>query len=274
MKKKIHEYKKVTNWFEYTTPEEVIELQYEGFKGLKSLRCTKNHKIYTTNRGYVEAQFLTLKDDIVIDGPGLCPICNKEFSNKPALCTHFGSHNVPLEKKQQQALTMTKSKNHNNPAARKLSSDRMKKSNPMYNQAHVDKAKESNKLTWENTSEEDKIRRITIFQNAPKRGVRKGPSSLEKRIISLNIPNLIYTGNGETWLKSGARYLNPDFSVKGKSKVVEVGDIEYWHTLEDVKERVVLFKNIGIDCLYYTSEQLKTLTDSELFNQIEEFING
>ena len=53
----------VINKFEYEVDEELIELELDN--GQKII-CTKDHKIYTKNRGYVEAQDLT-QEDILMD---------------------------------------------------------------------------------------------------------------------------------------------------------------------------------------------------------------
>lgn len=51
---------KVINLFEYEINEEIIELEFKNF----IIRCTKDHKFLTNNRGWVEAQYLTEEDDI------------------------------------------------------------------------------------------------------------------------------------------------------------------------------------------------------------------
>lgn len=45
----------------YNVEEEILELWF----GEIVIRCTKDHKFLTTNRGWVEAQYLTEKDDIL-----------------------------------------------------------------------------------------------------------------------------------------------------------------------------------------------------------------
>jgi DNA polymerase-3 subunit alpha len=52
----------VINVFEYNVDEEIIEIECEN--GV-IVRCTKDHKFLTKNRGFVEAQYLTEEDDIV-----------------------------------------------------------------------------------------------------------------------------------------------------------------------------------------------------------------
>jgi DNA polymerase III alpha subunit (gram-positive type) len=49
----------VTNIFEYNINEDIIELEFESNK---IIRCTKDHKFLTKNRGWIEAQFLNEND--------------------------------------------------------------------------------------------------------------------------------------------------------------------------------------------------------------------
>lgn len=56
----------VSNIFEYDCNEEIVELEFEAGK---KVRCTKDHRFYTTNRGWVEADLLTENDDVVYIGP-------------------------------------------------------------------------------------------------------------------------------------------------------------------------------------------------------------
>ena len=60
--KKIFEWKKIINYFD-KGKKEIIELELEDGSILK---CTPEHKIYTNNRGWVEANFLLPEDDIVV----------------------------------------------------------------------------------------------------------------------------------------------------------------------------------------------------------------
>lgn len=52
----------IVNKFVYEIDEEIVELELENGKIIK---CTKDHKILTSNRGWVAAQFLNENDDIV-----------------------------------------------------------------------------------------------------------------------------------------------------------------------------------------------------------------
>lgn len=61
------EFKTILNYFRNKVQEELIELEIlaEDNK-IHKIKCTKNHKIYTENRGYVEANLLTENDKILI----------------------------------------------------------------------------------------------------------------------------------------------------------------------------------------------------------------
>lgn len=60
------ELKPVVNWFENTIAEKMIELTIETDSGeIKTIKCTRNHRFYTKNRGWVESQDLTEADDLV-----------------------------------------------------------------------------------------------------------------------------------------------------------------------------------------------------------------
>lgn len=275
LKTKKFEFKKIVNWFEYEAPEELIELEYEAADGYtKTLRCTSNHKIYTTNRGYIVAGELTMDDDVVIDAPAICEKCEKEFKTEKSMRDHRGSHKVPYEVKRKQAQAMIESPNRNNAKARRLSSERMTRNNPSFNKETVLKQKIGRKKWWDNLPTTEQNRRITIFQNAPIHGVRKGPTRLETRLINLKIPELVFTGDGKFWLSSNGKRMNPDFKVKNKRKVVEVGDIEYWHTMQDINERINNYDNIEFECLYFTNRELDVLSDKQLVTKIKDFING
>ena len=60
------EWKQITNWFANEVTSPMIELTIQRENGdIKTLKCTLNHKIYTSNRGWVSANDLTEDDDIV-----------------------------------------------------------------------------------------------------------------------------------------------------------------------------------------------------------------
>ena len=63
------EFQPVENWFKnYGANSKMIRLEFLDDQGnLKFLECTEDHKIYTKNRGYVQAKELTFQDDLLID---------------------------------------------------------------------------------------------------------------------------------------------------------------------------------------------------------------
>ena len=61
------EYKPIQNYNEFISPC-LLELFILGEDGqIHTIKCTPNHKIYTLNRGYVEAKNIVESDDILID---------------------------------------------------------------------------------------------------------------------------------------------------------------------------------------------------------------
>jgi intein/homing endonuclease len=54
--------RQVINVLEYDIEEELVELTFEDGRIIK---CTKDHKFLTNNRGYVSADELTDEDDVV-----------------------------------------------------------------------------------------------------------------------------------------------------------------------------------------------------------------
>ena len=61
------EYKKVLNTFKIPNSKKLLKLTILDDNGFEhSIKCTPEHKIYTHNRGFVEAQFLTCDDQIEI----------------------------------------------------------------------------------------------------------------------------------------------------------------------------------------------------------------
>jgi DNA polymerase-3 subunit alpha len=53
---------KVLEVFRYQVDEDILELEFDDGRKVK---CTKDHKFLTKNRGWVEAQHLTDDDDLV-----------------------------------------------------------------------------------------------------------------------------------------------------------------------------------------------------------------
>ena len=82
------EFARILDYFEYDAPPELIRITYELNGRPKTLCCTLNHKIFTHNRGYVEAQHLTLEDDVMIEEVFVCKCCNKVWPSANSLSGH------------------------------------------------------------------------------------------------------------------------------------------------------------------------------------------
>lgn len=60
------EYKPVIGWYENPVITPLMELEIQlGSGEIKVIKCTKDHKFFTTNRGWVAAEDLTDEDDLV-----------------------------------------------------------------------------------------------------------------------------------------------------------------------------------------------------------------
>lgn len=59
------EYQPITGWFENPVMTPLMELTIQTSKGIKTIRCTPDHKFYTNNRGWVCAKDLLDSDDIL-----------------------------------------------------------------------------------------------------------------------------------------------------------------------------------------------------------------
>ena len=59
------EWKNITSWLKYKVQNPLIELTIDTPVGIRVLKCTPDHKIYTKNRGWVAAKDLCDDDDIV-----------------------------------------------------------------------------------------------------------------------------------------------------------------------------------------------------------------
>lgn len=61
------EWKQVVDWHKNVVLDKLMELKIEDKYGIHTIKCTKDHKIFTSNRGWVEAQNLTSDDNIVTE---------------------------------------------------------------------------------------------------------------------------------------------------------------------------------------------------------------
>jgi len=162
---------------------------------------------------------------------------------------------------------------------RKKLSDRMKKNNPSFNLDVVEKMKQSLRKTFNEKSEKEKQKIRQNWINAPKKAKGKvwTPTIFERKLIDLQIPDLAYTGDGKFWLNIGTKNnkpwnKNPDFKVRRQRKVIEVGDIHYWHTLDEIKKTIEAYKSKNFDCLYLTNDDFNDELWDQTQNKIHKFI--
>lgn len=146
----------------------------------------------------------------------------------------------------------------NSLVTRKGRSDRMLGNNPTQASDVKEVRVKTWKHNWENVrSEESKQAQLTRFKNAPLHENARGPNTLEQLIIDLNLPDVKFTGLGEKWVTfRNGKHKNPDFIIEGTNKVIEVGDVMYWHTLDEIEDVKRCYSEIGYECLYVTNVEL------------------
>ena len=59
------ELKPVVDYHENLVSRPMLRLKFETDRGIKEIRCTPDHKLLTSNRGWVEAQDLTEQDNVI-----------------------------------------------------------------------------------------------------------------------------------------------------------------------------------------------------------------
>lgn len=276
----------------------------------QKLFATGNHKIWTQNKGYTRMDELEIGDIIKVNtsNPDLiksgiihrsncheCMICGATFKTALAAnahiqihdpwykerCKEAGKHRVGKPRnfsEEQRAKSSAFMKEYNSrPEVKKRSSEWCKS---LLNTPEITaKRVESWKKKFQADSEwrETQLER---FKNAPIYNKQK-MTNLESWVVSLGIPQIEFTGNGAFWLtfsedyhkKYGKRYKNPDFVVHNGSdkKVIEVGDIEYWHNQKEIDDVIREYQKLGYECLYLTSEQIAKQPDW-CRGKIEKFI--
>lgn len=272
-------YDRDTQWVEITL------MTIDG-KSTKLL-TTNNHKIWTKNRGYIRADQLTIEDTLKFDTSlkELLPSNSRRRKQLKELrasqklikytciwCSHafetyaykrhieniILAHCLTCEKPFEISSDGQKYCSHKCYSACSVISQkravRMRILNPMFD---AKLAKRVGSEVWARKSEEDKRVQIERFRKAPLHQNRKKPNKLERFVIDLHIPEVEFVGLGEKWIKfTENRYKNPDFLVKNQKKVIEVGDIEYWHTLDEIEEVKAAYANVGYECLYLTNREI------------------
>lgn len=230
------------------------------------LKITDNHKIWT-NQGYKQLKDLTGKEILKAFEIGnkrkvyICKLCGKKFYDRELYRNH-NSFACPIFFKK---AMETRSKNLK---YRKYLSDRMISNNPMDNPQTIEKMVQSMQPYYKKTKKE----RTRRFQLAPlyKKGKRHKVTSFEQKILDMNISGVEYTGDGKIYFQFSNKLKNPDFIIEGQKKVIEVGDTEYWHSLNEIRKVKEEYKKIGIECLYLINEDFENLKETR--KKIETFI--
>jgi len=187
----------------------------------------------------------------------ICKVCGKEFENAHSRGIHESHHHYTQD--HYDKINKAKMDSPKFKASMKaMGRNRLGKNNPIYNvEGAVEKLKQTGRDRWNNLSEEEKELQIQRFINTPKN--KTYDTSLELFVDEIACEKGIRkTSNGKFWLTfKNSKRKNPDFKVNGKRKVIEVGDVEYWHTEEEILETVERYAEIGYECLYLTNKDVE-----------------
>ena len=268
--KQIYEKKKILHKFKRPQKEKWYRITIKIQNKEIEIRCTKNHKFWTKNRGYIRAMDLLCGDILKFNDscPKKVKVCHCGYCCDPSSLGGHVSSNHKGHNWGNKKTIETRSKNIH---WRKSISERQKgDKNSASNPEVRNRITKSWKKNWENKNEKEKTKVRQNWINAPlrSRGKEWTPTKLEQCLINLNIPELAYTGDGKFWLRIG-KYengksisKNPDFKVRKQRKVIEVGDTNHWHTLEEIQRVVKGYESINFKCLY--------LTDKDIYDNWEE----
>lgn len=122
------------------------------------------------------------------------------------------------------------------------------------------------KLKMWQTQREKMIKAMHFSRN---RRPNKFENAFLKYCHNIGLTNIKYVGNGKFWVsipkkfKKHGQAINPDFILTPFSKtktVIETFGL-YWHTKENIKERMVIYQELGIVCI--------GVTDKEFYNNQE-----
>ena len=102
------------------------------------------------------------------------------------------------------------------------------------------------------------------------------PTKTEQKFIDYfneyNLP-FEYKGDGQIWITSDGKHMNPDFVNKENKKIIEVTTIDFpFHTEEELFERKELFRKVGWDMMYLYDTDLKS--PEILFETVKMYLNG
>ena len=100
--------------------------------------------------------------------------------------------------------------------------------------------------------------------------LKRRPTLLEQKVISIinkyNLP-YDYVGDGKVFIACKV----PDFiNNNGEKKLIEVAG-DYWHTPEEMEQRVKHFAKYGFKTLILWEHEINSLAEEEIAKRIREF---
>jgi len=274
--KKVFENKRILRRIKKKIEGRWWKLILENENGVRNvLYCTPNHKFWTEN-GYKKAEELGKKDVLKCSTMEtkheyICAICGWKTIDKNTIGSHnFWVHGDTIEK--QLFIQNMCSKRDTQSYREQLSNRMMGGKNPMTKLQNREKMKVSWKRAWEKVSLEEKKRRIKIFIEAPRFRYCKEPTLVERRVMGWNFSGLTYTGKGGNIVHFlNGRKKIPDFTFEGEKKVVEVGDMTYWHSKEEVESLIKQYEKVGYRCLFLSEKEVFQ-NEEETKKKVERFL--
>lgn len=279
---------------------------------MEGLMATPNHKIWTSNRGYVRVDELQLGDTIKVNtsnpepyfrphGKFQCSFCGKVLDSLMGLGGHVNMLHSP--NREQTIRKRAETRHRKYQSGEIVTSFRQRQSSSIWMKEYNSRSevKEASSIrcktvlatdndikkkrvdswrkNWE-SNPEWRNSQLTRFKNASlyKSGAK---TSLEEWVLSLGIPEIQYTGDGSVWFtfsedyhaKYNKRHKNPDFLIKlgNDKKVIEVGDITYWHSMEEIADVTLEYEKLGYQCLYLTSQDIQN-TPQDTAERVRKFV--
>ena len=244
-----------------------------------SIRCTDNHKFWTSNRGMVEAKKLSCDDILKTIPKGnimyyrsktsyICPDCGKICKSLAGLSSHFYPVHTEEGRKKKKDIVdkvnwekMVKKRKERgvwHKSLKEMGERRKGENNPINRYPNTrEKIRKKCKEYFSNLPREKQLEQIVRFKNAPK---FKGKMTVPEKIINdFKIVGLKYTGNGfynkENFftvpliLDGKKKEKIPDFTCFSEKKVIEVMDFEYWHNKKEITPLTEAYLIQGYTCL-------------------------
>lgn len=264
---------------------EFIKLNIEVRGKFIELKLTPNHLVYTKNRGYIKAEYLTPEDELLIDEQyynsdsinkfkqGICPICGNTFITSDTNKIFCSTNCSALYRNQtygngmqgkflcEESINKMKQTKANNIIAKEQLINRMKNNNPIHQIDVVKKIRRKKELKG------------ILHKFCGTRGgnghISIGEQQVYEYLISLGF---IYNkGIGTKELKHAHPEINwanvykPDFYLQSKKIAIEIDGKQHKNKkgilLDEKKEQALKFYNINT----------YRFTNEYVLNNFEEF---